>query len=51
MFFFFGWFYVYSCGGPSPGLRGPSRAQGDTPWYKMYASTDLRKKKKYMTRK
>ena len=46
MFFSFGSFYVYSCGGPSTGLRAPGGAQGDSPLYKPYASTELKKKKK-----
>ena len=46
LLFSFCCFYVCSCGDPSPGLRAPSGAQGDLPWSKPYASTDLKKKEK-----
>ena len=51
LFFSFCCFYVYSCGGPSPGLRAPGGAQADSPWSKPYASTDIKKKKKKKKKK
>ena len=42
-------FYLYSCGGPSPMLRAPGGAPGDSPWYEPYVSTDLKENKNNMT--